>query len=411
MSLDGDASVYLFENEPINSLEDLYELLDQKYRSSCVDTQPSLSESAATSTSSPLTTATVSGIKDELLPSINAVDADPLPNRKGYADMLRSMPKFKGGPDENFNAWMLNTKSNFATCWKLSLSQKIEAILIKVEGYPRELLDNIGEIQSDEQCFEILKKTYGKDQRFLLANTKQMPDESVKVFASRLKTNLNLLGISSTDSDKSNFVHLGYFLKGLLPHLSSAVEGLVPRNLEDAEFIALQAEVKNTLHQSTDKKNKKVQFSVPTDKINNIDGESNPEMITLLEAFKDNQKNSARSVSDKLSQLTKHIDDKLDSITNKSIANSNGKNGNSPVNNSDRQTYNNNPRRFNAITCFGCNKVGHSFTQCRSTPISEINRIKANFPAILEEYKRKRAASIDATTNPLNSTGVTKNCP
>ena len=81
MSLEGDASVFLFENEHINRLEDLYELLDHKYRSSWVDTQPNPSASTVTSTSSPLTTATV--------PSTNCVDADSLSNRKGYTEMLR----------------------------------------------------------------------------------------------------------------------------------------------------------------------------------------------------------------------------------------------------------------------------------------------------------------------------------
>ena len=120
MSLEGDASVYLFENEPINSLEDLYELLDQKFRSFCEDTQPNPLASVATSTSSPSAKATV--------PSINCVNADSLSNRKGYSEMLRSMPKFKGGPDDNFNAWMLNKKSNFGTCPNLSSKQKCNCI-------------------------------------------------------------------------------------------------------------------------------------------------------------------------------------------------------------------------------------------------------------------------------------------
>ena len=156
LSLEADSSVYVFENDPTNSLEDLFELLELRYGNSQVDSK-------------------LSPVPVQTKQSIQALSNYPINfDSKSFADMLRSMSKFKGAPDENVTAWMLNNKSNFDTCQNLKAKQKIDAILIKVEEYPREILANLSVIQSADQCFEILEKTYGKDQRFLLANTKQL---------------------------------------------------------------------------------------------------------------------------------------------------------------------------------------------------------------------------------------------
>ena len=117
----------------------------------------------------------------------------------------------------------------------ISEKQKIPAILIKDEGYPREMLADVDD---------------SRDQRFLLSNIKQLPEESVKVYSSRLKVSLSLLGIGTND-----VVCLNHFLKGLLTHFALQVKSLVPRTFEDAEYIALQMKVNTPLsliHDKTD---------------------------------------------------------------------------------------------------------------------------------------------------------------
>ena len=137
LSLEADSSVYVFENDPTNSLEDLFELLELRYGNSQVDSK-------------------LSPVPVQTKQSIQALSNYPINfDSKSFADMLRSMSKFKGAPDENVTDWMLNTKSNFDTCQNLSAKQKLDAILIKLEGYPREILSNLSVIQSADQCFEL----------------------------------------------------------------------------------------------------------------------------------------------------------------------------------------------------------------------------------------------------------------
>ena len=52
--------------------------------------------------------------------------------------LVKTLPKFKGGDDENFNSWVLNTKSGLkrSAC---SENEKIYIVLMKIECYPREI--------------------------------------------------------------------------------------------------------------------------------------------------------------------------------------------------------------------------------------------------------------------------------
>ena len=69
--------------------------------------------------------------------------------KSGFDRLLKNLPKFKGGYDENFNFWMLNTKSGL----KLSHcteQEKINIVLMKIEGYPRVILENMGVFENVE---------------------------------------------------------------------------------------------------------------------------------------------------------------------------------------------------------------------------------------------------------------------
>ena len=91
-------------------------------------------------------------------------------------------------------------------------------------------------INTVENIFETLQNIYGKDQRSILSNIKQLTDESVKVFSSRLKINLSLLGIQPNVENQSSLIRLDYFLKGLNDSISSRVKSLLPESYEVAEI-------------------------------------------------------------------------------------------------------------------------------------------------------------------------------
>jgi len=57
----------------------------------------------------------------------------------------------------------------------------------------------------------------------VIEGVKQKPDELVRVFATRLRSSLEILGWDCPDPAKYNLVSLDYFLNGILPTLSSEV--------------------------------------------------------------------------------------------------------------------------------------------------------------------------------------------
>ena len=70
-----------------------------------------------------------------------------------------------------------------------------------------------------ESIFEALRPTYGKDHRTILFKLRQLPDELVRIYSIRLKTNLKLLGIKS-DANQSSLIRLDYFLKVLISSIA-----------------------------------------------------------------------------------------------------------------------------------------------------------------------------------------------
>ena len=89
-------------------------------------------------------------------------------------------------------------------------------------------------LKSVKDIFKALKPTYGQDELTMLANIHQLPGESVRLYYSRLKTNLGLLGYK--DSTKGKRIYLNFFLTGLTPKLRSQVECLMPQRLEIVLF-------------------------------------------------------------------------------------------------------------------------------------------------------------------------------
>ena len=281
--------------------------------------------------------------------------------------LLKNLPKFKGGDDENFNSWMLNTKSGL----KLSHcteQEKINIILMKIEGYPREILENMGEFESVESIFEYLKPTYGKDQRLILASLRQLPDESVRLYSIRLKTNLKFLGIRSNDAAQSNLICLDYFVKGLIPAVAKRVKALLPDNLEIAEQYALQIEVENNTVQEGRQAKKHVEnVNSMTESATEIDPKVNATLSAILKKLGDQNK------------AFKSVKDKVNSIVTKS----------SPLNN--HRTYNG--------QCFGCKQPGHRYTDCTTTSPEDMAYIRKNFLDLLAEFRRHKAR----TEHPSNA--------
>jgi hypothetical protein len=323
---------------------------------------------------------------------------------KSDINMIRNMPKFNGEPNENFNSWVLGVKmviQDYGT--KCTEAQKLAAVRTHIGGRAREIVYHCGAIDNVHELLLHMEKTYARDSREILADTKQHKDESVRVYATRLRTNLKLLGWGSDDSKIPSVVHLEFFMKGLLPEISNKIKDLFPESLEQATHLANAAE--NQSRETSDSSKKK--------KI---------EILNSLHATRSASSNSTehslKSLHEKLNKINSIISNKNDdssqvsSLTSRQDSNSfnsgghdRSRNRNNTRNNgctsgqsNDNRYYpytkNNNQfqserKPFNGV-CFGCNSPDHSFYECKNISNDKFKEIQRNFPDYVQKYRDQR---------------------
>ena len=305
--------------------------------------------------------------------------------------LIKTLPKFKGGDDENFNSWVLNTRSGLkrSTC---SENEKIDIVLMKIEGYPREILDNIGEFESVECIFDALKSTYGRDQRSILSSIRQFPDESVRVYSTRLKMNLKLLGIRS--DDESSLVRLDYFVKGLIPAIASRVKVLLPSSLTLAEEYALQIEADNLSVQEGRKNKKSVDtlnhMHEPSATANRLNTPSLEESMKTVFKKLDDFDHAHKSIQEKVNSMFSRPNTSTQAFGKYNF--DNGHSSSARSSNANRGKSSRDDRPYLGY-CFGCKKAGHRYDECRTTSKADIAYIREHFREYLDEYyKQKRNA-------------------
>jgi hypothetical protein len=322
-------------------------------------------------------------------------DRERKASEKEIDRMLKVMPYFNGDSNDNFESWVLSARKTLSYGKNCTEEQKLDVILTKVRGNALETLEHCGILNTVDLVFSALKKTYGKDQRALISNVKQLSTESVKLFSVRLKNNLRALGIVE-DTSNPSVIALDYFISGLLPAISKRVKSLLPETYSAAEGYAFQIECENPSLIS----NKK------SESLNNLD--EKPEKLIKIEkidqclnSFKENQSNSNKSVHEKLNALAKQMAN-WNGQSNQNDSSAQCKSGNRA------NTYNRNgnsqskPSKVYRGTCFGCNTAGHTFYDCKKITGEKRDEIRQNFPAYLAKFRAERAQE-----KPLNSFGET----
>ena len=160
---------------------------------------------------------------------LSSTSVTPSVIKYNYNSMTKYMQVFKGSSDDHFETWEDNTRLYLEKqCPHSSEDQKMTAVKLKIQGFPRMILRQHPNIKTLDGIFNALRPTYGVDEITMLNEIKKMNDESVRVYFSRMKTNLHLLGY--VDSAKGNRIFLNQFLNGLLPSLRTAVKALKPQN-------------------------------------------------------------------------------------------------------------------------------------------------------------------------------------
>ena len=277
--------------------------------------------------------------------------------------ICKMLPKFSGEKTENFEGWVMNTRLLLGNV-HLSDKDKTTAVLLKIEGAARKIVENASSIITIEDILSALDATYGQDEMYFLADTKQKPDEPAKIFLARLKTNLNLLGFQ--DQKKTEQVLLDYFLTGLLPSLADRIKSICPYNLDHALKLAMRLE--SAQNSTRDARKLKRNF----ENLNQVSTEtSNTELRNQINMLANEVKKFSESYR------------------------------NSPTSNK-KNSYNQRGNNEYRGTCFACQKVGHNYIRCPSASEDKKDEIKRNFNKYVSEYKAKRLHS-------SNSNGVSTN--
>ena len=309
--------------------------------------------------------------------------------------MLRYMPSFNGKVDENYDSYVIGVRQTLESYAKFCTEEeKLSAIRVKIGGDAREVLASSGLITSVEGLLSTMHITYGRDQRTTIADVKQKAEETVRMFANRLRMSLKMLGwVADEDPNKPNIVSLEFFINGLLPSLSNDVRKLCPRSLDIAVDYAIQLESQKITSNDSEKK--------PKPKLNNL---------TSDPTGNDALSNVNRSIKDSIAALSVQIKDALGRSTDSNLSNSDNNNNNNNfrhhpynqnINGNCRSPRNNvarDPNRPYGGMCFGCKQVGHAYYNCNKISSEKKDEIRANFDAHVAEYRASRAT--------LNSKGV-----
>ena len=311
--------------------------------------------------------------------------------------LLKRMSKFSGTALENFNAWMLNTNTHLSEYSHLSEEQKRKIVILKLDGYPREIVERMGVSCTIKDIFLALGQTYGQDKASLLASIRQLPEETVKVYWSRLKTTLNILGYQEDiDPYSNNEVYKDFFLKGLNANLRSRVQYLLPVNLNAAVSQALQAE-QEIASKELNKAKKTTDFLNTTQ---TVFGQSEATSAQIDGNFT----NMQQCLQQMQNQLSKQIAESLPAVRTASAQPSSPQPDQGFFRNNGFRTYNYPPQQDRPnIVCFNCKRLGHSFRRCPTITEPQKNHIAANKPALIDATRKAEAEKRTILNSTLSS--------
>ena len=341
--------------------------------------------------------------------------------RTNIFDIGKALRPFRGGANDHFETWEGNTRLLLSEKGSnLTERQKVTEVILKIEGPPRMILMNYPNLTTLDQVFHALRPTYGADELTMLNETKQLPEERVKVYYSRLKTNLQLLGIQ--DTTEGSRVSLNHFTSGLLPHLKSLVTNLKPQRLIDAVAIAHEFEIDRiTTDQSRKRKAGETMYSTLDeigegdlltemrriqrsffDKINNLQskfctqsplpapaGKSGGEESAHLEGILTNLATEVNKLNS--FNLASEVN-KLNSFqayyTKQRVSDSNQRHSGSQSGTSQLNNAGSGEARYSRPPCFGCKELGHGYRSCQLISQCQKNTITDE---LKEFYRRARA--------------------
>ena len=240
------------------------------------------------------------------------------------------------------------------------------------------------EISNLDDVFDVLSSAYSKDPITSLATICQEHDETIREYVVRFKIGVNNMKRNSNAVPDKQI--LLYFVNGLLAKYRKSFDVLKAKSFDDAvERVLLEEdyeqhqkghEILNVISSPSLSNSKSTSKSIDSNRNMELINKKMDKVVNKLNLIQEKQvpmqTNSYRN-------------------NNKPIMYSSPSYGNKNV------TLNNN---FKNRICFGCNKSGHIFRDCRSTPEHKKREISKNFQQYLAQFNENHLNSVSVSSCP-----------
>ena len=146
------------------------------------------------------------------------------PSIKDHKDLLqlvKTSPKFKGNPNENYESWRENIHK-YCRMWNLSDDLKLFAVESAVIGEASQFLGINKKWNNVEEIFSKLDETYRMNVKSAnyLQSLRQRKDESARVFSARVIYAVNLMKVDQN----SEHLKLSSLINGLRSEITRKIK-------------------------------------------------------------------------------------------------------------------------------------------------------------------------------------------
>ena len=264
----------------------------------------------------------------------------------------RQIKDFNGSP-EVYVSWKHNVQTVLADS-TLGSKDKLKCLSLKLVGEAMHMVPEANDFNTPEELFDFIEKALQKSSARLYAECKQRVSESVLNFSFRLKGIMKTLS-QDCCSDKNcsklqttQLTHL--FRTGLHTSIQKDLRTAYIQDYDELLRQALVYEDEIALHKMEKSK---------TNQLYHVDEKEQKGIVPTTEIY---------NIQNKGPQV---------------------------------------PRRFFG-ECFVCHEDGHPYVRCPKATRADIEKIRANLPALINQARAKRDQS---RNNSLPNTGIPNNIP
>ena len=307
--------------------------------------------------------------------------------------LMKEPPQFGGEVKEDYDLWK-SQMLKFLEQYDLPPDKQFRIVNAAIKGEARKIMDSYGNLFNLNDFFSALTSIYGHHGKYFqrVLNTKQSPEEPVRVFGAKLRMYIVRTGVTNTEAIDD--IGLTMFINNVLPYIQKRLKVLNPKTFEQAVDVAADYEEETKPRPVKEAK-----------ELNLIDVEEDytPTAAKLIKLKEPNNK----QITDKLASYHTYVKEQFHFVQDeiKKLHDSIDQNRNKQPSSrpSNTQTHNNRdtPRR---IRCYYYFRLGHSYTDCVQASALDKQNISDKLSA-----NRGDDYNSNGSNRPLNSRKVVLN--